>query len=156
MLRTPRLQPKDALFSIIASFNKGASKHGEYEIEPGYVHIPGFNAGYSIYPGGHPPYFEYQYPEFNDVGLNCYGVCDSPQQFIAKYDKLLRDDPRTFCVAFSHVAKDPTNKEGGGWRWHKWGPYIGGGEPQCEYLDDEDGFDDGVYVYHIIRLMDLS
>jgi hypothetical protein len=50
---------------------------------------------------------------------------------------------------FTHVPKEPENAgRGGGWRWHKWGPYIGKGEPTTEYLDDEDGFADGVYVYH--------
>ena len=30
---------------------------------------------------------------------------------------------------------------GGGWRWHKWGEYIGKHNPQYEYLDHESGID---------------
>lgn len=102
---------------------------------------------------------EYQYPEFGpefhelSVGFACYGVCDTPQQFIHRYRNLLEKDERTFVVSFGHIAKDPSNAgEGGGWRWHKWGGYIGDGCPQCEYLDDEEGFDDGVYVYHVYQV----
>lgn len=44
--------------------------------------------------------------------------------------------------------------KGGGWRWHKWGTYIGTLDPQCEYLDDEDFGEDFKYVlcfhlYHV-------
>jgi hypothetical protein len=97
--------------------------------------------------------FNYKYPDLplvNDDYLNCYGVCDTPQQFLELARDVLNKDPREFVISFCHIAKDPGNKNrGGGWRWHKWGPYIGTGMPQCEYLDDEDGFDDGVYVYHV-------
>jgi hypothetical protein len=56
-------------------------------------------------------------------------------------------------VAFTHVAKDPENAgNGGGWRWHKWGEYIGTGQPTTEYLDDEEKFNDGIYTYHIEQI----
>lgn len=86
-----------------------------------------------------------------------YGVCDTPEQLVEKYPGLVRA-PGHHIVAFTHVAKNPDNANlGGGWRWHKWGPYIGEGEPTMEYLDDEPGFDDGVFVYHIYELNeDLS
>jgi len=78
-----------------------------------------------------------------------YGVCDSPVQFHEYHGALLEADRRRITVFFVHVAKDPENAgEGGGWRWHKWGPYIGDHLPTTEYLDDEAGFDDGVYTYH--------
>ena len=85
------------------------------------------------------------------LGLNCcYGVCDTPQQFLKKYHKALQGSPNTYVVGFGHMAKDPGSRGvGGGWRWHKWGPYVGEGDPQCEYLDDEDEFNDGVYCFHI-------
>lgn len=40
----------------------------------------------------------------------------------------------------------------GGWRWHKWGPYIGVQNPQCEYLYDEKNID-VVYTYHIYEIV---
>ena len=80
--------------------------------------------------------------------FSSWGVCDSPAQFkdTPLYARMA-SDPRPMCVFFVHVAKDP-DSEGGGWRWHKWGQYIGLGTPSCEYLDDEEKFDDGVYTYH--------
>lgn len=77
-----------------------------------------------------------------------YGVCDSIDQFFDHpFGKMIADHPkREFVVAFTHV---PKGVEDCGWRWHKWGPYIGKGEPQCEYLNDEEGFEDGVWVYHV-------
>lgn len=82
-----------------------------------------------------------------------YGVCDSIDQFDAKFGDILRNDMRLWCVFFVHVAKDPSNAgEGGGWRWHKWGTYVGEGEPTQEYLDDEEGFEDGVWTCHVYEL----
>ena len=40
-----------------------------------------------------------------------------------------------------------------GWRWHKWGPYIGTQDPQCEYLADEPEIKE-VFVYRFIQLHD--
>ena len=96
--------------------------------------------------------FKHEYPEFGDGedDLDCYGVCDTPAQFIERHKAMLAGDERTFIVSFAHIKKDTANAgKGGGWRWHKWGPYSGDGSPECEYLDDEDGFSDGVHVYHI-------
>jgi len=102
--------------------------------------------------GRNAPEFYMGWPHLWD-DLNCCGVCDTPQQFIDRYAKRLEEDERTFVVSFTHVKKDPTdnNGEGGGWRWHKWGPYIGDGNPECEYLNHEKGFDEGVYVYHVYQ-----
>lgn len=82
--------------------------------------------------------------------LTASGVCDSPAQFMAKFGERLQSDPRPLVVFFTHVAKHPENRrQGGGWRWHKWGRYVGEGEPLWEYLDDEEAFDDGVYCFRI-------
>lgn len=79
-----------------------------------------------------------------------YGVCDSPQQFLEKFQEYLDNLDLKLVVMFSPIPKDPSNRgQGGGWRWHKWGEYYGTGIPTCEYLDDEDGFGDGVWVFHI-------
>ena len=82
------------------------------------------------------------------------GVSDTSQQAIEYARKLVGDDPRTFCVFVTHIVKDQSNRgQGGGWRWRKWGEYIGSGTPEHEYLDDEDGFDEGVYVFGIYPLV---
>jgi len=142
------------------------------QLEPGVYVIQHFNFGTMI---GND--WE-QWPNDVDDMLpeNAYGVCDTPEQFFAhELGVYIREHKtRKFCVSFTHVAKnievineanpdDPLavvsdgykTPSAGGWRWHKWGPYIGGGKPKCEYLDDETGFDDGVYCYHVYEKRQL-
>lgn len=80
-----------------------------------------------------------------------YGVCDYPTQVIERWPQLATDE-RPFILLFSEIdrAKQPPD---GGWRWHKWGRYIGTREPQCEYLYDEPEID-LVYVFHILQVKD--
>ena len=80
--------------------------------------------------------------------IRSYGVCDSPEQFIEDFHGFLEDHEKELMVCFSHVAKVEQPSEGG-WRWHKWGSYVGHGEPECEYLYDEEGFEEGVYCFHV-------
>jgi len=79
--------------------------------------------------------------------ISSYGVCDSPEQFMESLGKLLSDSKEKFCVSFTCIKKED-QPDWGGWRWHKWGPYIGKGSPQHEYLYHEKLFDK-VYCYHI-------
>lgn len=66
-----------------------------------------------------------------------HGVCDSPAQFLEKYAKLLEEDKEAdYVVGLTEVRKIDQS-ENGGWRWHKWGEYIGTLTPTCEYLYDE-------------------
>lgn len=92
--------------------------------------------------------FDRSYPEFPT--LQSFGVVDSPEQLYEKFGAELVADHRPLCVMLTHVQKEPGNRgQGGGWRWHKWGPYVGAGNPTAEYLDDEDGFGEGVWCYHV-------
>lgn len=86
--------------------------------------------------------FEEHWPELNESN---YGVCDHIDQILEKYPEL-QDENRRFCVSITPILKKNQPKNGG-WRWHKWGPYIGNYEIKHEYLYDEDI--DGVLVYHI-------
>lgn len=155
MLRTPKLKDHPMY-----------AEHPEYKpivLEPGYLGGD-TNMQYLFEDGemleNYPNLYEsdqehdeaLEYPGNNDF-FNCYGVCDTPEQFIAKFGDRLKASPLTYCVGFSLIEKDPENRgKGGGWRWHKWGPYIGTGSPQCEHLDDEEGFDRGVVVYHVRQI----
>lgn len=77
-----------------------------------------------------------------------YGVCDTPEQFLELFEAKLNNDPLSeVCVFLTHHAKNPG--ETGGWRWHKWGEYVGTGEPTTEYLADEDRFDAGIYTFRV-------
>jgi hypothetical protein len=80
---------------------------------------------------------------------NDYGVCDSPEQVLAKWPQLATD-PRRFVVLFGEIRKED-QPEQGGWRWHKWGEYIGTKEPQYEYLADEEDID-SVLIFQIVQL----
>lgn len=82
-------------------------------------------------------------------------VADNLEQ-IKEYYKEVIEDPDDFVLTIGRVNQDK-NSEGGGWRWHKWGEYIGKYNPQCEYLDDEDfgpefqGYVLIAYLYRIIK-----
>lgn len=79
------------------------------------------------------------------------GVCDSVEQFKQDVVPLLEKHPEHLIVSMTHIDKK-TQPADGGWRWRKWGPYIGKGTPTHEYLGEEPGFENGVYVYHIYIL----
>lgn len=81
-----------------------------------------------------------------------YGVCDTPDQFMHKYRKILESSDEMFCVAFA-IIKKSDQPEHGGWRWHKWGTYIGDKNPQHEYLYDEIGINE-VYCYHVFHILE--
>lgn len=102
--------------------------------------------------GKHSKWLEY--PEISEVNeFNCcYGVCDSPDQFLNHSIGLnITYSERRFTVSFSRISKGEQGE--GGWRWHKWGPYIGNQDPQCEYLADEPKIQE-VYVFHIFECID--
>lgn len=76
------------------------------------------------------------------------GVCDTPEQAVHKLG--LRDRPEKFFISFVQLRRGDQPRDGG-WRWHKWGPYIGDREPQCEYLHDEPQIEE-VYTFHVYEL----
>lgn len=76
-----------------------------------------------------------------------YGVADSIEQIKEYYKEEITDPDRKFFISLTPVWQDKENAgKGGGWRWHKWGEYIGNLDPQCEYLDDEDFGEDFKYI----------
>jgi len=91
-----------------------------------------------------PPGYE-QYPEVSR-SLGPHGVCDSVEQILKHYPCVELDTSRRFVIAITQVSRSEQPPDGG-WRWHKWGEYIGDYTPQHEYLYDETI--DGVLIYHI-------
>ena len=87
-----------------------------------------------------------------------YGVADNIEQIKEHYKRWLDDPKLKWVITVTPVFQDKSKKgEGGGWRWHKWGPYIGTLNPQHEYLDDEDfgeDFQGYVLCYHIYPVKD--
>ena len=82
--------------------------------------------------------------------LNSYGVCDSPEQ-LYPYIKFLDTLDKKYAVFFTEMNKEDQSEEGG-WRWSKWGEYIGNQKSSAEYLYDEPDID-LVFVYHIYRVI---
>lgn len=68
--------------------------------------------------------------------LNAFGVADNLDQIKTYYAEPIADPVRTFVIGANTLHKHEQEPLGG-WRWHKWGEYIGTHTPQCEYLYDE-------------------
>ena len=89
------------------------------------------------------------YPNpFEDDNFTEYGVCDTPEQFLSTYPYIVTH-PEIFCVIFTPMRRAEQSPEGG-WRWNKWGPYIGTRKPVAEYLYDEPEIEE-VFVFHVLR-----
>ena len=93
------------------------------------------------------------YPEFPDIDTDegaqyrgSRGVCDNVDQVLKRYPELEASE-RQFIVTLTAIERG-RQPASGGWRWSKWGAYIGTQNPQHEYLYD-DRHIDKVYVFNI-------
>jgi hypothetical protein len=86
--------------------------------------------------------------ELNETLPNDYGICDYPEQVIEKFPILLEMENR-YAIFFTPIRKEDQTENG--WRWHKWGEYIGNQEPTTEYLYDEPLIEE-VLIYRIHEL----
>jgi len=75
-----------------------------------------------------------------------HGVCDNASQIIERYD--LSGD---VIVIMTPIFRED-QPEDGGWRWHRWGRYIGEKNPEYEYLYDEKDIE-LVFVFSMIKLI---
>ena len=80
-----------------------------------------------------------------------FGVCDDVENFLEVYNEELENSDRKFFAILTPVLKSDQPRDGG-WRWHKWGRYIGKFEPECEYLCDEKDIEI-VYLFHIYEVI---
>lgn len=94
--------------------------------------------------------YKLDFPGFSDPEFSCYGVCDSPEQLLAKLPEEITTGPRKFVISVTGVRKEDQPPDGG-WRWEKWGPYIGEMESKADYLYDEPDID-MVCIYHIYEV----
>ena len=93
----------------------------------------------------HGEYEQWSHPD----DVPAYGVADSVEQFMSLYGEKLRASPHAYAVGFTTVKKSEQGAEGG-WRWHKWGPYVGTKEPTAEYLHDEPEIEE-VVTFSVVR-----
>ena len=94
-----------------------------------------------------------------DVDYFCsFGLCDGPEQFFSKFRAKLEADPRTLYVTFTHIPKETpeeVEQNEGGFRPYKWGEYVGEETPPTEeYLAWESGFENGVWTYKVMEILD--
>lgn len=88
--------------------------------------------------------------DFKRGSISSYGVADNVEQ-IKNHFKLCIESDSPFVISYTTIVKKNEPKSGG-WRWHKWGEYIGEQNPQCEYLADEPEID-YVLVFHGYHLL---
>ena len=140
LINEPRVLNKldNPILAVLASLESGQERHletGVYEVN---------HYGCSPFIDGYEEYADL----INKDGdwFNSYGVCDNYQQ-IFNQCPMLKESNRKFFITIKLVKKQDQD-ECGGWRWHKWGPYIGTHEITTEYLYDEPIVEE-VFVYHI-------
>ncbi len=92
----------------------------------------------------------------SNIILAKYGVCDNPTQVMEwpEMAAALANPDRLYAVVFT-ILRSQDQHPTGGWRWHKWGEYVGVQNPQCEYLYDEPEIDT-VYIYHVHDVTSLK
>lgn len=94
-------------------------------------------------------HYDYPINEYDWIS----GVCDNATQLLAHYNALIKDGildkNQTYLLCMTPMFKE--DQGDWGWRWHKWGEYIGIQNPQCEYLADEDGID-LIYCFRIYKV----
>lgn len=93
---------------------------------------------------------ESEYPKFDDC-KSYYGVADNIEQIMEHFkEEFAPDFPRRFVVFCFWVVKSEQSSWGG-WRWHKWGEYIGQHEITAEYIYDEPVVDE-VICFHVYEV----
>lgn len=93
------------------------------------------------------------WPAFKDLNFNCYGICDAYEQVLASCPEI-ESSTKEYLVCVTPVER-ADQPEVGGWRWHKWGPYIGAQIITREYLFDESLIERVLY-YHVYERLTNS
>lgn len=134
--------PKDLSYE---DFQFICGVHPENRLETGIYWFFNSNLPIGIYPTEKEYYLEeFWYENF----VNSYGVADNIEQIKDYYKDQINDPNRKYFIVTSRIYQDDQPNEGG-WRWHKWGPYIGNLDHQCEYLKNEN-FNESWQGYVII------
>ena len=105
---------------------KKCARGGFDKIETGiYGNLSGYYSGFRNWNANSEEYLSID-----------YGVADNIEQVKKKFKKQIAQKRNKYVIGFD-VLKKNMQCENGGWRWHKWGEYIGKQKPQTEYLFDE-------------------
>lgn len=147
MLSTPKLIGNYTIDTMNKIMGVNRVDHSP---EEGILMISHYSLGHYLHTKDEFPKLQ-EYSKQDDQYMQSYGVCDDIDQWKDYYSKLIDDENRKFCVSFTAIHKK-NEPERDGWRWHKWGAYIGNKNPQHEYIYDEDHDIETVYVYHIYEI----
>lgn len=79
-----------------------------------------------------------------------YGVADNVDQVLDYYAAEITDPNHKYVIGVTEIRREDEPKRDG-WRWHKWGPYIGIRTPQHEYIRDEENID-AVWCFHLYEV----
>ncbi len=141
----PSFNPSNPVLDVVGS-GKPLTRLGQGRYEIGHW---SFDALLSK--GGGNLHEEDDWDSYPDLGddLGCYGVCDSPEQFMEDHGEKIASSQDEFVMSFTEVSKADQPADGG-WRWHKGGEYVGRLKPIMEYLHDEPNIEK-VYCYHIFK-----
>ena len=137
LISEPRCLELDAISAMLGRISGNMTI--QHEVAKGIYLRPDFGSSSFLNPG-----YE-DYPRLKNIG--CYGACDVYQQILDLEPGLVNDPNREFVIRLTSVKKANQSEEGG-WRWHKWGEYIGVHEITSEYLYDEPIVEE-VLCYHI-------
>jgi hypothetical protein len=152
MLVDPQFKQPDREVVAILAIISGKlldSDAAPTRLDTGLYLMPHFNANMYVNTSQWEQFWGYKI--FGNVAAHDYGVCDSPEQLVAKraYKKLLSAKRTAYCVFFTPVHREEQPPDDG-WRWHKWGIYEGKQKPRHEYLYDDTHID-LVYCFHIFK-----
>lgn len=89
--------------------------------------------------------------DFETEVIKPYGVADNATQvveYFKDYEKRNNVDLGECVIGLAPIVKEFQPWQDG-WRWHKWGNYIGVKKPQHEYIAHEDDSIKTVWCYHI-------
>lgn len=107
-------------------------------IKDKYVEFP--NLGKKTKIMGHYIYFK-----------QSYGLCDNSYQIFKKYWWEIIHPFRVFSIILTPVYRDSQPKQFG-FRYHKWGEYIGNQNPKHEYLYDDKHIRK-IYSFKIVEII---
>lgn len=85
---------------------------------------------------------DFKHPEGHWDYVHTYGVADNIAQiqaFVQEQEAKGYDFGK--CVINIRPILRKYEPAQGGWRWHKWGSYIGNFKHRCEYIHDEEGIE---------------
>ena len=89
--------------------------------------------------------------QIDDVWYSPYGLCDNYHQVLEHYkDSKFISSNEKWCLLLSPIFRKD-QAEHGGFRYHKWGEYIGNQNPTHVYLYDDKHID-MVISYHFYKM----